>query len=211
MPSKSGQAKARSLPGCGVESGKAPPAFSERSEESSGSACPPSSSAAESGEVPRAVPQRSEDCLSTAFPSPSPHGGTAASPLHAGISIVFHPTCGTLNALPCASHRGMATTVPGRSPSPHAGFPSGAPSTPCSNIRCSPRQIPKKGMPARTRSRMASICPSSHIVAAASAKAPTPGKTMASALAISDASAVMRASPPAAMRPRSTDFRLPFW
>ena len=56
---------------------------------------------------------------------------------------------------------------------------------------------------ARTRSRMASICPSSHIVAAASAKAPTPGKTMASALAISDASAVMRASPPAATRPRS--------
>ena len=162
------------------------------------------------GRVPRAVPQRSEDCLSTGYAPAPPHEGTAAPPLHAGISIVFHPTCGTLNALPCASQRGIATTVPGRSPSPHAGLPSGAPSTPCSNIRCSPRQIPKKGTPARTRLRMASICPSSHIVAAASAKAPTPGKTMASALAISDASAVMKASPPAAMRPRSTDFRLPF-
>ena len=209
MPSKSGQAKARSLPGCGAESGKA----------SSHSGC-----GVESGKAPcsnsprfaaelRAAPPPTPPDESTAFPPPSPHVGTAtASPLpsHAGVSIVFHPTCGTLNALPCSSQRGMATTVPGRSPSPHAGLPSGAPSTPCSNIRCSPRQIPKKGTPARTRSRMTSICPSSHIVAAASAKAPTPGKTMASALAISDASAVMKALPPAAMRPRSTDFRLPF-
>ena len=210
MPSKSGQAKASSLPACGAGRGKA----------SSLPAC-----GAEPGKAPcsnsprfaaelRAAPPPAPPDESTAFPPPSPHGGTATVsplPLHAGISIVFHPTWGTLNALPCASQRGMATTVPGRSPSPHAGLPSGAPSTPCSNIKCSPRQIPKKGTPARTRSRMASICPSSHIVAAASAKAPTPGKTMASALAISDASAVMRASPPAATRPRSTDFRLPFW
>lgn len=159
----------------------------------------------------RAAPPPAPPDESTAFPPTSPHGGTVTPPLHEGISIVFHPTWGTLNVLPCASQRGIATTVPGKSPSPHAGLPSGAPSTPYSNIRCSPRQIPKKGTPACTRSRMASICPSSHIVAAASAKAPTPGKTMASALAISDASAVMRASPPAAMRPRSTDFRLPFW
>ena len=47
------------------------------------------------------------------------------------------------------------------------------------------------------------------MVAAASANAPTPGSTMASACAMSAGSSETRTSPPAAASPRSTLLRFP--
>ena len=89
--------------------------------------------------------------------------------------------------------------------------PAGQPSSPHSNSRCSPRQIPRNGAPAATAARMASACPISFMVAMASANAPTPGKTMPSALRMAAASSVMTALKPASDSPRCTEARFPLW
>ena len=97
--------------------------------------------------------------------------GGLSAPTHSDRlnSTVFQPIWGILQA---GSDGVKSFTEPGTSPI-HGVPPS---SSENSNMTCVPRQIPRKGFPVATSSRIGSMRPNSVRFFIASAAAPTPGK-----------------------------------
>src|SRR5206468_3885882 len=110
----------------------------------------------------------------------------------------FHPMCGTLRAGSAAKR----ATRPGRMPRPATG-----PNSSLSSKRsCMPRQMPRKGRPARMACLTGSTRPSEVRFAMQAPKAPTPGRTTPGALAMRSGSRVTSAAFPRIVRRSRHDY-----
>ena len=98
----------------------------------------------------------------------------------------------------------IQSTRPGMSPSPAVGRTSEL----SSKRSCIPRQIPKMGFFSACK-RISLSSPEARNFSAASGKAPTPGRMMASARSNSPLSAEMTEENPKISRALATLFRLP--